>query len=96
MYQGSIKLLSERDIARRPHYMHADLATASAICGEPATEIVRRHVLPGDGQGSAYHRGAKPPNYPVPATMDNAMLALYHSPHITVWSVQWMKRELKR
>lgn len=44
----------------------------------------------------AYYLGELKPNYPVPATMDNAVTALFHQKEITVWSVEWFKRELRK
>lgn len=43
-----------------------------------------------------YAKGQEPPRYPVPATMDNAVIALFHSPAIIAWSVQWFERELRK
>lgn len=55
--------------------------------GDPPTEVTTF----GDG----YNYGMLPPRYPVPATMDNAVLALFHSREVTRWSVEWFKRELR-
>lgn len=43
-----------------------------------------------------YALGMKPANFPVPATMDNAVMALFCQPEVTRWSVEWFKRELRR
>lgn len=43
-----------------------------------------------------YRMGDVPNHYPVPATMDNAIIALFNQPEIVGWSIPWMKRELRR